>query len=285
MVGRRALALLPPRARGRARTLSQRVRRARFRPRVVEHTYGGHRLRVEIHSGYGAMYDEDWPALPELEVLRRHRLKPGARVFNLGANHGVIALMLARIVGPEGHVVALEANPYDARAAARNAELNEAEQLTCISAAVAEASGELTFALGGEVADGSGAMGGVRVPALSIDDLAAEHGPPDVVFMDVEGYELKALAGAEETLTRRPDWFVEVHGNEEIGRYGGTVDDVLEVFASRGYDCLVAADRLGHLADGRHVSLTRFRPLGEAAGVRAEGRFFLIATAAGAEGR
>jgi FkbM family methyltransferase len=277
MVGRRAFALLPPRAQGRARTLSQRVRRGRFKPRVVEHNYAGHRMRVEIRSGYGLVYDQDWPELAEVALLKRHRLAPGARVFNLGANHGVIALMLAQAVGPDGHVLALEANPYDARAAARNAELNDVRQLTCLSAAVGERSGELRFGLGGEVDDGSGKGGSVRVPAYSIDDLASEHGPPDVVFMDVEGYEFRALAGAEGTLERRPDWFVEVHGEEAIKRYGGSVDGVVQTFTARGYQCMLAADRLGKLTDGRLASHTRFRPLDEAPDLLAGGRFFLIA--------
>jgi FkbM family methyltransferase len=282
MVGRRAIALLPPRAQGRARTLRQRVRRARFKAQVVEHDYGGHRLRVEIRSGYGMVYDQDWPELAEIALLKRHRLRPGARVFNLGANHGVIALMLARAVGPDGRVVALEANPYDARAAERNAELNDARQLTCVNAAVAEERGEVTFGLGGEVDDGSGRTGSMKVPALTIDDLAAEHGPPDVVVMDVEGYELRALEGAPRALEHRPDWFVEVHGDEQIGRYGGSVAAVVETFASRGYECLVADDGLGYLPDGRLTSLTRFRPVAEARGVVADGRFFLIALGGGA---
>jgi FkbM family methyltransferase len=281
MVGRRALALLPPRAQGRARTLSQRVRRARFGARVVEHDYGGHRLRVEIRSGYGLVYDQDWPELAEIALLKRHRLGPGATVFNLGANHGVIALMLARAVGPDGQVVALEANPYDARAAARNAQLNDARQLTCVNAAIAEQRGEVTFGLGGEVDDGSGRTGSTRVPALSIDDLADEYGAPDVVVMDVEGYELRALEGAQRTLEQRPDWFVEVHGEEHIGRYGGSVAAVLEAFTSRGYRCLAAKDGLGNLPDGRLVSQTRFRLLEDAADLLAGGRFFLIALGGG----
>jgi FkbM family methyltransferase len=282
MVGRRALALLPPRAQGRVRTLSQRVRRARFGTRVVEHEYGGRRMRVEICSGYGLMYDRDWPELREIAELRRLGLRPGATVFNLGANHGVIALMLANAVGPEGRVVALEANPYDARTAARNAGLNGAHQLTCINAAVAAERGEVSFALGGEVDDGSGKLGGVKVPALSIDDLAGEHGAPEIVVMDVEGYELEALAGAQRTLEERPDWFVEVHGDEMIGRYGGSVAEVVETFTSRAYECLVAEDRLCYVGD-RLVSLTRFRPLEEAPEVVGGGRFFLIAAGGKAE--
>jgi FkbM family methyltransferase len=233
---------------------------------------------VQIRSGYGDLYDRDWAEPAELAVLReRGGLRPGARVFNLGANHGVIALMLANAVGPEGRVVALEANPYDARAAEANAALNEKRQLTCVNAAVAEERGEVAFGLGGEVDDGSGRIGSLKVPALSIDDLAAEHGPPDVVFMDVEGYELKALSGARITLDRRPDWFVEVHGEEAIGRYGGSVADVVDTFTERGYECLLAADRMSYLPDGGLVSFTTFRPLEDSADLLSDGRFFLIA--------
>jgi hypothetical protein len=54
------------------------------------------------------------------------------------------------------------------------------------------------------------------------------------------------------------------------------VDAVLEEFRARGYDCRVAADRLGKLDSGELVSLTRFAPL-EATTELPSGRFFLVA--------
>lgn len=81
-----------------------------------------------IGSPYGERYDADWPALPAIEVLRRSRLQPGSRAFNLGANHGVMAMMLADAVGPAGSVIALEADARYAELAARNAALNGLEQ-------------------------------------------------------------------------------------------------------------------------------------------------------------
>ena len=48
----------------------------------------------------------------------------------------------------------------------------------------------------------------------------AKYGVPDVVFIDVEGFEHEALMGASETLRAGPDWFVEVHHPQELARYG-----------------------------------------------------------------
>jgi FkbM family methyltransferase len=231
-------------------------------------------LRVRVATGYGERYDRDWPELGEIAFLKQAGLREGATVFNLGANHGVVAMMLAQAVGPSGIVVAVEAGATDSRAASENALLNGLEQLHCLHAAVARSEGVVRFGVNGEVDSGSGRFGRERVPAVSIDGLARTYGVPDVVFMDVEGYEGEALAGAEETLAARPDWFVEVHGDEAIGRYGGSVDEVLRVFTERGYGCHWAKDMLGTRGDGDLLSLTRFRPMN---GSVPHDRFFLVA--------
>ena len=82
-------------------------------------------------------------------------------------------------------------------------------------AAVARSSGRLGFGHNGTVDDGAGRWGRIPVPAWSIDDLADHYEVPDVVFIDVEGFEHQALLGAARTLEGGPDWFVEVHANEQ----------------------------------------------------------------------
>ena len=255
-----------------------RLAQRRYRRRVVEHSYGGYPLKVEIRLPYGEIYDQDWPLLEEVALLRRHRLREGARVLNLGANHGVIAMLLAEIVGPTGQVVAVEADDWLAEGARDNARVNGLDQLICLHAAVGARQGELRFGVHGEVDEGSGRSGRRRVPAVTIDALSDRYGEPDVVFMDVEGYELEALHGAQRTLDRRPDWFVEVHG-PGLAQYGASVDAVLAEFKARGYECQVAADRLGKLPSGELVSLTRFVPLEQATELPPD-RFFLVALGA-----
>lgn len=274
---------LPPALVGAARSALKEVRQRRYRKRVVEHRYGGHPLRVEIRSPYGETYDRDWPLLGEIAFLGEHALRPGARVFDLGANHGVIAMMLARAVTDSGQVVAVEADAWLAEAVAENARLNDLDQVVSLHAAVGAEEGDLRFGAHGDVDDGTGKLGRSRVPAVTIDSMAGRYGQPDVVFMDVEGYELEALRGAQETLTRRPDWFVEVHGGDAgLARYGASVRDVVDQFRNLGYDCHVAADQLVvNPADDSLVSLTRFGALEDVKGELPEARFFLIALGSG----
>lgn len=267
------LRLLPAPVVGRLR--AWRVGRIvrRYEPRVVRHTYGGHDLQVRLADPLAAgWYDSDWAELAEVRFLREHGLRPGATVFDLGAHQGVVALMLAREVGPGGRVVAVEASPHNAAAAEANARLNAADNLVVRCAAVADRPGTLTFntGLNGQADDGTGAWGRVEVPALTIDQLAAEFGPPAVLFIDVEGFECHALRGAVDTLARRPDCFVEVHLGAGLEKFG-SLDELLGYFPPAAYDLYRLADEKGAAP----------RPA-TAADLRAEtGRFFLLAVARG----
>jgi FkbM family methyltransferase len=251
----------------------------RYPRRVVEHSYAGVRHKVLIASEYGERYDQDYPELQEIAWLKRGRLRPGSRVFDLGASYGVMAMMLADATGPEGQVVALEADPHIAEVLSRNRQLNELDQLVALHAAVARESGSLAFGRHGSVDDGSRRWGDRAVPARSIDDLAREYGPPDVVFVDVEGYELEALRGATGTLAAGPDWFVEVHYPSMLAAYGATSEEVLRLLLDGGYDITVAVDcPYVLLPDGTVVPSVPARPLEETPAEVLAGRFFALAS-------
>jgi FkbM family methyltransferase len=243
---------------------------ANYAPREVTHTYGGHPLRVRLADPLAeGWYDRDWE-LPSIISFPRERgvLGPGARVFDVGAHQAIVALMLAREVGETGIVLAVEAEPHNARMAAINRELNDARNLTVLHAAGAARAGVISFAegLNGQVDEHASAWN-TSVPAVTIDDLAREHGTPDLVLIDVEGYEGQALEGARETLTGGSSSFVvEVH--ETLSSYGGRAEEVVERFS--GFERFVAA------GDGEP-----FRPLRDAP---PPGRFFLAAIASASAG-
>ena len=246
----------------------------RFRPRVVHHTYGGFPLAVQLADPLArGWYDADWPLPPELELLGRHRLVGGATVFDLGAHQGIVALMMARMVGPPGRVVAVEPSAHNVMMMRKNVELNEARNVDVVEAAAAERAGTLVFNLGinGQADDGRGGWGRVEVAATTVDDLAREFGPPDVLFLDVEGYECQVLRGAARTLAGRPDCCVEVHSGIGLERLGGSVAEVLGHFPESSYDRWVAPE-----------AAPAFRRL-SAAEPPPSGRFFLVATALEAE--
>ncbi len=190
-----------------------------YENRQVTHTYGGVRLTIELSDRPSERYyDRDWGRPAEIEYARGRGLQPGALVFDLGAHQGVVALMLANAVGPDGRVIALEADPHNATMAERNRVLNTAANLEIVHAAAAETTGTLLFTggLNGRVEDRGprwGAKWGrLKVMAVSVDHLAARHGSPDVVLIDVEGYEDRVLAGATATIAAGATTFlVEVH--------------------------------------------------------------------------
>lgn len=236
----------------------------------AQHIYGGVLLTVFLADPLAeGWYDRDWPELPEIALLAQRSLKPGARVFDLGAHQAVVALMLAHLIEPSGIVVAVEANSHNVAIANKNRELNQAGNLRIIHAAVAEASGSLVFnrGLDGQVDSGTGEWGRMVVNALTIDDLTRDYGAPDVIFIDIEGYESKALEGARESLVGRPDCFVEVHVGCGLEQFGGSVETVLSYFSPDDYELLIRAEN-----DAEFVPLCAGSPI-------LEDRFFLLALA------
>jgi FkbM family methyltransferase len=242
-----------------------------FRPRVVEHRYGDCVLNVSLADPVSLeWYDHDWSEaeMPDIAALRTSRLRKGARVFDIGAHQGVIALMLAHEVGPSGKVVAIEPNPHNFMVAVRNRGLNDTPWVELVQAAISDRSGEIMFnrRLNGQLDDGTGVGGQMRIQSLTIDGLAERFGMPDVVFLDVEGAECMALEGASAVLARETDFLIEVHVHCGLEKLGGSVGQVLEYFP---------LDRFSVLA--RSESETSFHAFSRCDPLTA-GRFFLFAS-------
>jgi FkbM family methyltransferase len=264
------LGLLPPSVLGRLRAWRVRQIVSAYAPRIVEHTYGDGALRVHLGDPLGAgWYDHDWAQLPEITALRGKTLRPGARVFDLGAHQGVVAMMLAREVGASGHVLAVEPNPHNAAVARKNRELNGMTQVEVLEAAVSDRSGTVVFnhGLDGQLDDGTGAGGRMSVVSVTLDELAQRYGMPDFVMIDVEGAECKVLSGGTAVLQSGADFAVEVHVNYGLEKLDGSVDRLLSFFPSDRFTVTARAE-----------SDTVFCTLGPIDPLRKD-RFFLLATA------
>jgi FkbM family methyltransferase len=229
-----------------------------FDRRVVRHRYVGVDLAVEIADPLGAAwYDRDWVVfepdrlvdheletvepLPELDLLCRYGLRPGARVFDLGAHQGVVGLLLGHRVGPGGQVVVVEPNPHNFAQCRRNIELNAMPWVVAYQAAAADREGTLSFnaSLNGQAAELNDYGGAVTVEAVTVDGLARRFGRPDVVYVDVEGFECRVLSGAAATRASAADWFVEVHVGHGLEAAGGSADEALAFFPAECYERFV----------------------------------------------
>jgi FkbM family methyltransferase len=213
-----------------------------FKRRIVRHRYGAYEFSVELIDFDGALwFDTDYEegVCAEIALLKRHKLVPGAKVFNAGANQCVQAMMMAKEVGPRGCVWAIEPNPHNIRAGRRNCKLNDIHNVQMIEAVVSSAPGQLWFdrSMNGHVAVSQKEFGSYLIDAVTIDDLSAKFGAPDVLYIDVEGFECEVLKGARTTLASyAPDCFVEVHLQVGLERYGGSLGEVLSFLPSSRYD-------------------------------------------------
>ena len=148
----------------------------------------------------------------------------GATIIDVGANIGLHTLEGAMAVGPTGRVISIEAAPSNRQALKRNIELNHMKNVSVIAAAAGDSTGSATLSLasGGHQGmftlghtDGHGSYA-VEVDVQRIDDVFFENeiASVDLIKMDIEGSEYRALRGALRTLQEfRPAILLELNEN------------------------------------------------------------------------
>ena len=161
----------------------------------------------------GALFNPDYN-LEELAFLRAHT--PDGGVFvDIGAHVGTYALPLARKVGRNGAVIAIEPHPVAHARLAFNRAASDLPQVRLVAAAAGPSDGELLIEtdahnLGAShVPTGNASSGAVRVPALTLQKILDDAGvvKVDTLKIDVEGFEDRVLtvffALAQQTLWPR----------------------------------------------------------------------------------
>ena len=175
-----------------------------------------------------------------------------ARFLDVGACHGLFALAFARSA-PGRSAVAVEPSPAALEVLSANFALNSGAEIRTEAVALGSAAGSIRMATEWHhlraLADSDD--GGIEIKAQTLDALCADLGfVPDVIKIDVEGYEAAVLEGAAGTLARaRPTLLLEVHPGylAGLGRSSREVYRLLEAAGYRGW-------RLS----GRPLSAARF---------------------------
>lgn len=134
---------------------------------------------------------------------------PGMVAVDVGANVGWYTLTLARTVGPDGQVYALEpeARCFELLGRAVGA---QSFQVELRQVAAADYSGWTTLYLANvdqgdhRIVPAAAERRMVTVRAVSLDDLLADAPRVDFVKVSVQGAELSALRGLRRTLARHP---------------------------------------------------------------------------------
>jgi FkbM family methyltransferase len=157
---------------------------------------------------------------PEVVNALREVVQEGFVAIDIGAHVGFYALVLARLVGPRGRVIAFEPLPSNFRVLEENTRLNACDHVLPVNRAILDRSCSLevtTLAdnpLSGSISLFENRTGeAVLVEGISLDDFLGEKTDRvDFIQMDVEGAEDLVLAGARKTIElHHPIILVEVH--------------------------------------------------------------------------
>ena len=147
----------------------------------------------------GALFNPDYN-LEELSFLRAH-LPAGGVFVDIGANVGTYALVLARQVGANGTVIAVEPHPVTHARLKFNNQASGYVQTRLVAAAVSDSDGAVMIETDGDnlgashVVTGAATASAIEVPALRLKRILEEASAAkiDALKIDIEGFEDRAL--------------------------------------------------------------------------------------------
>jgi FkbM family methyltransferase len=175
-----------------------------------------------------------------VELLTR-AAPPGGTAVDAGAHIGYLTVQLARAVGPQGRVFALEPEPAARRALARNLERNGVTaQVTVFPHALGAGPGRGVLHVGGggetsSLAPLAGERATAEVEVVALDDVLPETQRVDVVKLDLEGAETDALRGMSRILARSPNAVLVVECNPgRLEAMGSSQEELLACLAALG---------------------------------------------------
>lgn len=184
------------------------------------------RVRSGLNKGSrwiaGSSIHKCWLGTYEFEKqdLVSKLIRPGAVVWDVGANAGFYTLAFSRLVGAGGRVYAFEPYAENVNNVLNHVRLNELQNVVVVQAALSESEGLVGF----QTAD-LNAMGFLSsqntaylVPTSTVDHFLASHpeARPHLIKIDVEGAESAVLRGASRCLRDvGPDVVLALHGEDQ----------------------------------------------------------------------
>jgi len=220
------------------------------------------RVDARFRSAMSKDYDSN------IAEFLKGKVAPGATCFDVGANLGVYVLQFAKWSQPNGTVVAFEPNPATAAALRRHIAMNQlTHRVRVVDQAVSDRAGSAEFFAAG--CDGMSRLGAPnrliadRVQKLSvsittIDEFVNQSGlAPDVMLIDVEGFEIRVLRGARHVLARYPEMLLIVEMHPNVWESAGTTtEQAISIIRELNLDIVALSGQRDPLGEHGPVLLT-----------------------------
>lgn len=197
---------------------------------------------------------------PHVTAEFRRLIQPGMTVIDVGANIGYFSLLAASLVGPSGRCIAVEPNTRNVKLLAASVAANRFRHVTICQAAATDVP-ELLFLntnhSNGVVTPADENLGYAlsreTVQGLRLDDVFASVGRVDLIKLDIEGAEYRAVRGLERTIdASRPAVLTEFAPPSIQAISGADAADYLRFFVDRGYE-ITALERERRIPCGNDI--------------------------------
>jgi FkbM family methyltransferase len=144
---------------------------------------------------------------PDVAAVMRRYILPGMSIIDIGANIGYFSLLAATVVGAQGHVLAVEPNPRNARMLEASSRSNGFNQILVLQIAAGRDTGLLvlnTTHSNGTTSDAppdlAKLLSAETVACFPLDLVVRQ--PVQLIKVDVEGAEYNALLGCRRLIAR-----------------------------------------------------------------------------------
>lgn len=152
----------------------------------------------------------------ERSILERFNLKKGETVLDAGANIGWYTLIMSRMVGKHGKVLAVEPDPSNFTVLERNIKDNSLENVSAFQVALSDRDGYSIMSIAKlptqhSLVESIDKARLQTVKTMKLDTLlkTAKTARLDFAKVDVEGAEMQLLKGASVTLDSKPEMIIE----------------------------------------------------------------------------
>jgi len=190
-------------------------------------------------------------------------LKPGDTLIDVGANIGCVTAAGSLAVGETGHVFSVEPHPQTFKHLQKTIAINHCTNVTSLNIALGAEAGIVNFTDESRKDDNNcvalNADSGIKVPCRTLASLVPEHSISRIAVMkiDVEGFEMHVLRGAEAILHKVDSIYIEVL-EHTLQKFGSCSAEVFKLLQAHGFRCFYFKDdRSNVVAVASHI------PLGE----------------------
>lgn len=166
-------------------------------------------------------------------------------VLDIGANIGYYTLQAAKLMKNEGIIYAIEPIPDNVKLLCKNIALNKFNNISVHQLAIGDKNGKAEIfchdfrnyasILPSKWQTYSKTM---TIPISTMDNFLKDKAIPDIIRMDVEGYELHILRGAKDTLASNHN--IKIIIETHFSLLGENTTELLDILKSNGFEITAA---------------------------------------------